>query len=319
MMKKILKISLIFLLIFGAIFTFNQIRALNGGGDGEGDECVPCPRVIARKCKTTDCGGTLVETWCEKCCSDRCWTKEIKCNRFQKCDAEAGKCRCSGECYPQPRLKNLEKIPKPPWNVKGSSGWKLPINFAWEDLNKEIAPCKVEYYEFQIPGVNPAFTPPPPSPPPEWEPPSPPPPLRIPPDLPEPPAEGWCSVKTLEPYFGENARIAGLICRWESGGNPSALRVGKSSADVGLFQINVPLDRQDLIEHYLDPINNIKEAVRKSNNGTYWGLWSVAYEYTCYKDRKITMLGIYPGCVPWHQAPPEGLGTDNAYNCWRCK
>ncbi|MBI2042491.1 MAG: transglycosylase SLT domain-containing protein [Candidatus Nealsonbacteria bacterium] len=237
-------------------------------------------------------------------------------NQYQKCAGSTGwqrtavSVQCQGECYPAPTPKPLNAIPKAPYNVPDGSAYKLPINFSWEDLNRVIAPsCQVAKYQFQIPGAGAIVPPPPIIPPPP--PPGPPPPPPPPPS--PPPPTGWCSVPTLRTYFGTNVSNASRICNTESGGNPNVIASdGLGGYDVGLFQINTTAHPGLTVDYLKVPENNIREAVNISNGGTNWGAWSVAYTYTCLWNTYIPLLGIIPGCVPWHQSQEPAPGI---YNC----
>jgi hypothetical protein len=62
---------------------------------------------------------------------------------------------CSGTCYPAPTLKELNDVSLSPVNVVDDSGYKLPINFGWEDNVEEVVGaspnnCQVESYDFGI-------------------------------------------------------------------------------------------------------------------------------------------------------------------------
>jgi len=118
---------------------------------------------------------------------------------------------------------------------------------------------------------------------------------------------GPCSVANLLPYFGndnDKATKASKICNRESGSNPNAkndgcLRGSTCDYSLGLFQINLlahcpgafsgyscnspiycTVGSQSILQacesRLLNPIENIKEAVKISNNGTNWAPWSAA-------------------------------------------
>lgn len=119
---------------------------------------------------------------------------------------------------------------------------------------------------------------------------------------------GPCSVENLLSYFGGDtvkATKASIICNKESGSNPNVVNKGcltGTSVDysIGLFQINllatgnkdmvnieftwVPKSCtiknlsavQQLEQKYLNPIENIKQAVSLSYNGTNWAPWKNA-------------------------------------------
>ncbi len=121
------------------------------------------------------------------------------------------------------------------------------------------------------------------------------------------PGSGPCSIENLLPYFGNDinkATKASKICNRESGSNPMSKNNGclnGSSCDysIGLFQVNLLAHCSGAFSNYscsttisctvgsqstlqacetrlLNPIENIKEAVRISSNGTNWGPWSAA-------------------------------------------
>ncbi len=100
---------------------------------------------------------------------------------------------------------------------------------------------------------------------------------------------GFCSVKNLQPYFGNKAKMASCVCLVESGGNSEANNTNGEDS-VGLFQINLssPENRAlvakisgigyenygELKNWLKNPINNIKVALYlfKQNNSfaTNW-------------------------------------------------
>lgn len=152
--------------------------------------------------------------------------------RYQQCSGttewqdEPPAIRCQGECYPAPTTKPLNSVPNPPFNVPDGSSYKLPINFAWENLNQIIGPsCQVAYYQIQVPGSGPVSQPPsdvilPPDTPPDEGDPPPPPPTA-------PPTS--CPISSV-PECGGPARTQGystihrgldLVCR--IGGGPPSL------------------------------------------------------------------------------------------------
>jgi len=123
------------------------------------------------------------------------------------------------------------------------------------------------------------------------------------------PGSGPCSVENLLPYFDnsvDKATKASKICNRESGSNPMSKNDGclnGSSCDysIGLFQVNLlahcpgafssyscprggpascTVGNRSILEacerRLLDPVENIKEAVRISSNGTNWVPWSAA-------------------------------------------
>ena len=238
------------------------------------------------------------------------------CSQYQQCNGSADwtrdttNCECQGECYPAPTPNPLNAIPNPPFNIPNGGAYKLPINFAWDNLNSIIGPaCQVAYYQVQIPGSGTVEPPPiiiPPPPP--TRPPAPPPRPPSP-----PPATGWCSENTLRPYFGSINPNASRICYAESGGNPNAIASDRLGGyDVGLFQINTTAHPGFTVDYLRVPENNIREAVNISGGGTNWGAWSVAYTYTCLWNTYIPLLSIIRGCVPWHESQDPAPGV---YNC----
>jgi hypothetical protein len=70
------------------------------------------------------------------------------------------------------------------------------------------------------------------------------------------------------------ASIAAAVAMAESDGKSDSLGHNPGSTDVGLWQINGP-GGGDL--RYLDPITNVKEAIRQSHNGVDWHPWCTAY------------------------------------------
>jgi hypothetical protein len=61
---------------------------------------------------------------------------------------------CRGICYPAPEVKSLDDPSLLPKNELDESGYKLPVNFEWEDLEEEVSKpenyCTLGSYEFNI-------------------------------------------------------------------------------------------------------------------------------------------------------------------------
>lgn len=61
---------------------------------------------------------------------------------------------CKGKCYPEPETKSLSDSSIYPGNKSDEVGYKLPINFGWQDLEKVVntddSYCTVGSYKFNI-------------------------------------------------------------------------------------------------------------------------------------------------------------------------
>lgn len=131
------------------------------------------------------------------------------------------------------------------------------------------------------------------------------------------------------------AGIAAAVAMAESGGDSQALGHNPGSTDVGLWQINGP-GGGDL--KFLDPLTNVKEAIRQSHNGVDWRPWCTAYSdgacgtkgggYSLSNSPAGTQLRKYGANVPPNFSPVSGAptnpgsggsgGVHSSYNAQTC-